>query len=64
MSELRKVKKYCSEIGGQRERGRPKTRSQDGVKRNLRRLMYRSWKAFMQKWYKWRKVVEEAKVYN
>jgi uncharacterized protein YlxP (DUF503 family) len=50
--------------GGQRGRGRPRTKWLDGVEEDLQKMGYRNWKVLAQNRDNWRKIVEEAKVHN
>ena len=49
--------------GGQRGRGRPKSRWIDGVEKDARKLGCRNWRAAVQYGSRWRHLLEEAKVY-
>jgi hypothetical protein len=49
--------------GGQRGRGRPKSRWNDGVEEDARKLGFRNWRADVQDRGRWRNLVEEAKAH-
>jgi hypothetical protein len=49
--------------GGQRGRGRPKSRWTDGVDKNTRKLAFRNWQTTAQGRGRWRHLLQEAKVH-